>query len=72
MTLEQEIIALISREVPGELTAGTTLEDVGVDSLRAISILYNIEDDFSIEFPNEVVLSVRTIGDIVDAVERLK
>jgi len=68
MKLEEEIILLLSREVPGELTLDTTLEDKGIDSLRAISILYNVEDQFEIEIPNDVIERIKTIGDIVDAV----
>jgi len=68
MKLEDEIILLLSREVQGELTLDTSLEERGIDSLRAISILYNIEDQFEIEIPNDAIEQIKTVGDIVDAV----
>lgn len=50
----------------------TRLEDLGIDSLRAITILYQLEEQFSIEIPNELIETIVTVNDIVKGIERLQ
>jgi len=52
-----------------DVTADTTLDELGVDSLRAIAILYAIEDETGVEIPNEALETIKTVGDIIDIVE---
>ena len=49
----------------------TPLEELGVDSMKAITILYELENRFDIEIPNEVFDSIRNVGDIVQQLQRL-
>ena len=49
----------------------TPLEELGVDSLKAITILYELEDRLDIEIPNEVFDSIRNVSDIVQQLQRL-
>ena len=46
--------------------------DLGIDSLKAITILYQLEDRFDIEIPNELIEKIVTIGDIVTNIDRLR
>jgi acyl carrier protein len=56
---------------PGEITDQTRLDDLGIDSLGAITILYELEDKLGIEVPNEVFDSLVTVGDIMIQLERI-
>lgn len=47
------------------------LEDLGIDSLKAITILYELEDKYDIEIPNEIIDSIELVGDITETLERL-
>lgn len=56
-------------------TAHCKIEDVrpeaellalGVDSLKAITVLFELEETFDIEIPNEVIPSIVTVNDILD------
>ena len=49
----------------------TPLEELGVDSMKAITILYELEDRLDIEIPNEVFDSIRNVGDIVQQLQWL-
>ena len=58
-------------------TAHCKLEDVtpeaellalGVDSLKAITVLFEIEEAFDIEIPNEFISSIVTVNDIMEKV----
>lgn len=52
------------------ITLETNLdEDLGADSLDAIDIVMSIEDQYSIEVPDEVITSIKTVEDIVSFVE---
>ncbi len=55
-----------------DLTLETRLEDLGIDSLKAITILYQLEEKFEIEVPNELIESIATVGDIVTNIDHLR
>jgi acyl carrier protein len=44
-------------------------DDLGADSLDAIDIVMTIEDQYSIEVPDEAVEGMKTVEDIVNFVE---
>jgi len=51
------------------LTPGLLLsEDLGLDSLAAIELGMVLEDEFDIALPDEVVVDIRTVGDLVHLV----
>jgi len=54
------------------INSDTPLEKLGVDSLKAITILYNLEEQFNIEIPNEYIEHITTVGDIVAKVDDLR
>ena len=69
------VFEVIARELkcsPANLTIETRLEDLGIDSLRAITILYQLEEQFEIEVPNELIETIVTIGDIVTNIDQLR
>lgn len=45
------------------------VEDLGADSLDAIDIVMSIEDEFSIEVPDEIVEKIESVSDIITFVE---
>ena len=47
------------------------LETLGIDSLKAINILFELEEEFDIEIPNELIAEMSTVSDIVDCVQNL-
>ena len=62
-------------------TAGCKLEDVtpeaeltalGVDSLKAITVLFELEESFDIEIPNEVIPSIVTVDDIINKIKEIQ
>jgi len=52
-----------------ELTAATTLENLGLDSLDIIEFMFDIENEFNIRIPDRE-FKVITIQDMVDALDR--
>ena len=62
-------------DVPLEkLTRDARLEDLDIDSLRMIEILFSVEEAFSISIPAdqaELKAKLQTFGDLVDYIESL-
>lgn len=44
-------------------------DDLGADSLDAIDIVMTIEDQYSIEVPDETIEDMKTVEDIVSFIE---
>jgi len=66
--LQEIVLEVISRELPhssGTLSLDTPLEKIGIDSLKAITILFELEDRLNIEIPNEIFDSLHNVNDIV-------
>ncbi len=73
--IEQKLRAIVREEKPDleeeKLTRDTALADAGIDSLDALTILFAIEENFRISIPDDRARSMKTFGDMVDAVEAL-
>lgn len=57
--------------LPAErLVPEATLDDLGLDSLATIEMLWNVEEEFGIEVPSEPV-PLETLGDVAGYVDSL-
>ena len=54
-----------------EISLDSSLEELGITSLDSISLVFDIEDKYGIEVPNEELKRLRTVRDIVEGVENL-
>ncbi|HWR87618.1 MAG TPA: acyl carrier protein [Acidiferrobacterales bacterium] len=69
------VIEIIAREAKcstEDITLNTGLNELGIDSLKAIVILSELEDLLGIDIPNEIIGSINTVGDIVTKVDELQ
>ena len=73
--IEQKLIEIVRQEKPDlpaeQLTPETALADAGIDSLDALTILFAIEETFKISVPDDRARSMRTFGDMIEAVVAL-
>ncbi len=54
-----------------KITADTDLqEDLGADSLDVVDLLMSIEDEFEVEVPDEEIENIKTVGSLVDYIEK--
>ncbi len=44
--------------------------DLGADSLDVVELLMSIEDEFSIEVPDEEIENIKTIGDLTEYIQK--
>ena len=53
-----------------ELTLETDIaRDLNADSLDVVEILMSLEDEFSVEIPDEEIENIKTIGDLAEYIE---
>jgi acyl carrier protein len=64
-----EIIAKTAHCKVEDITPETELQALGIDSLKAITVLFELEEAFDIEIPNELISSIITVDDILDTLE---
>ena len=65
-----EVIVSHIKSTPEAISMDMPLAELGIDSLGAITILYELEDRYDIEIPNEVFDSLRVVNDIVVQLEQ--
>ena len=77
MSTFERLQALLQKEFdipPEKLDRGARLEDLEIDSLRMIEILFSVEDAFKITVPaeqSELKARLQTFGDLVDYIDSL-
>jgi len=77
MTTEERLRALLASEfdiAAEQLTPGARLEDLDIDSLRMIEILFCVEDTFRITVPADpaqLKASVHTFGDLAGYIDSI-
>jgi acyl carrier protein len=61
-----------SKRIPEErVTVDSAFEELGIDSMDAVEILFALENEFDINIPDEEVKTVRNVRQMVEGVERL-
>ena len=64
-----EIIAKTTHCNVEDIKPDTELEALGIDSLKAITVLFELEEAFDVEIPNELISSITTVNDILDKLD---
>jgi acyl carrier protein len=65
----REIIDLVTSEAKeANITADSILQDVGMDSLKFMSVVFKIEARYDIELQEEDADDLRTVGDLTNLV----
>ncbi|MER5171393.1 acyl carrier protein [Thioclava sp. GXIMD2076] len=78
--VQEQIISIIAREAvmaPADVQPDMTLEDLGLDSLGLVEMIFAIEETFDISVPfnanepSQSEFDISSVGAIVNAVERM-
>ena len=72
-TLErlQQILAKEFEVAPELIHPAARMDELAIDSLAVIEVIFQLEDEFEIRFPQEEARTLQTIGDLVSCVDRL-
>jgi acyl carrier protein len=72
--LIQRVLKVIatSRRIPLEtVTIDSEFQQLGIDSMDAVEILFALENEFDISIPDDEVRSVRNVRQMCEGVEKL-
>jgi acyl carrier protein len=67
-----DIIAKSKGIPPDTITLASTFEQLNIDSLDKINISFEVEEAFNIDIPDEALGTIRTVGDMVEGVNKLQ
>jgi acyl carrier protein len=66
-----KVIANTQRIPPERVTPDSTFEELGIDSMDSINILFDLESEFDIEINDEDAKKISTIREMIDGVTYL-
>lgn len=76
--MDQDILGRVIRviaetqRIPAEgIKAESTFQELNIDSLDGIQIVFAIENEFGINVPDDAAKSIRSVADLANGVERL-
>jgi acyl carrier protein len=73
-SIRDRVIALVASTTqlaPENVSLETTFEALGLNSLDAFNLIGDLEDELGIMVPNEEVMGIRSVGEIIATVERV-
>ena len=65
------IIAETQRKEPAQVSIDSSFEELGIDSMDGVNIVFALENEFDVSIPDDEVRSVRGIRQMCEGVDRL-
>ena len=72
--LESQVIRIIAEAKnldPNGISTATAMADLGLDSLDGMSIIFDLENAFDIEIPEDAPAQAKTVGELVEGLRVL-
>jgi len=71
---ERKVIGLIAKKKkldPAAITPASTFQELGIDSLDGIDLVFTFEDEFNISIPDQVVQKMKSVGQVIEALREV-
>ena len=65
------VIARTQKIPPESVTLDKTFEELKIDSLDGINILFALESEFDIDIPDDAAREIKTVREMTEGVEKL-
>jgi acyl carrier protein len=72
-----DVVAIIAKKLPPDkrdLKMTDRLDEIGIDSLMAVEMIFDLEEKFDIQIPfnaNDAKLEFETVGEVVEAIKKI-
>ena len=66
-----KVITTVKRLPAGQATIESSFEELGIDSMDGVEILFGLENEFDITIPDEEAKSIRSIRQMAEGVAKL-
>lgn len=71
--LTQDVIAIIAREqrvAPESITPDSTFEQLKIDSLDGVNIVFALEEKYNLTIPDDIAREMRSVRQVIDALRQ--
>jgi len=65
------VIAKTQHIPPESVTIDSTFQELNIDSLDGINILFALESEFDVDIPDDAAKQIRSVREMVDGIEKL-
>lgn len=65
------VIAEAQHIAPGSVTIDSTFEEMKIDSLDGINILFALESEFDVDIPDDDARQIRSVRGMAEGIEKL-
>ena len=65
------VIARTQRIPPESVTIDSSFEELHIDSLDGINILFALEGEFDLDIPDDDARGIRTVREMVEGIDKL-
>ena len=55
---------------PENIKMDTTFEELGFDSLDGLNLIFELEEEFDINIPDDAAEKIQTVGQAIDYIEK--
>ncbi len=72
--LEQRIVKIIAQIIdkpPNSISSNSSFEELGLTSLDAVTIMYELEQEFDIEIPDTEANTISSVQELIEGVRKL-
>jgi len=66
-----DVIASTQHMAREKITLDSTFQELNIDSLDGINILFALENEFNVNIPDDAAQSIRTVREMVEGVTKL-
>lgn len=74
MEVGKKVIEIIAREQhldPDTVTMDSTFDELGIDSLDGVNILFALEEEFKIDIPDAIAQNMKSVRQVVESLTRV-
>jgi acyl carrier protein len=65
------VIAKFKKISEDKVTLDTSLEELGLDSLDGLNLIFELEEEFNVTIPDDKALMMKTVKEMVEGMEKL-
>ena len=67
----RNVIANTQRIAVEKITIDSSFQELGIDSMDGVNILFALESEFDIDIPDDEARQIRSVREMVEGIEKL-
>ena len=65
------VFAEFKKISPDEVKMDTTFEELGLDSLDGLNLIFELEEEFDLTVPDDKIKEMKSVAQVVEGIEKL-